>query len=181
MGSELPQVEQAFAVRKGGVVMSQMVMGPMAVGPLGPRSGGTRGVVRAPRRRRSESRGSQAPADGGPATSVGRPGARRGALRVRWGRVVALVLAVLLAVTAGLAATGAVARSGSDRGDGAVVQRTTALQEHVVAPGDTLWSLAVAAAPEGDPREMVDRIMRLNGLSEGEIQVGEVVLVPNRR
>ncbi len=162
-------------------------MGPMRLGPvwsgpvrLGPSGWGTSG------------RGSTAAAvvvaaaaagGGGVGIDVGRPptvsARRRG--RVRWGRVTVLVLTVLLAVAAVVAATGGVAESAPQRGDGAVVQRMTALQEHVVAPGDTVWSLALAAAPDGDPREMVDRIMRLNGLTAGDIQVGDVVLVPNRR
>ncbi len=100
--------------------------------------------------------------------------------RVRWSRLVTLLLLVALAIAGTAAALGqANARPVVDRGDGAVVVgRDTALREHVVAPGDTLWRLAEATAPGSDPRELVDRIMRLNGLSGVDVQVGTILLLP---
>ncbi len=103
--------------------------------------------------------------------------------RVRWGRV-ATVVAVLALVAIAAGALLGTARAGDatavrPRGDGAVVvSADAALGEHIVAPGDTLWQLAVTVAPGADPRETVDRIMRLNGLTEAEVEVGRVLLVP---
>jgi hypothetical protein len=34
---------------------------------------------------------------------------------------------------------------------------------HRVAPGDTLWALAGSVDPQADPRDVVDRIVALNG------------------
>jgi LysM repeat protein len=34
---------------------------------------------------------------------------------------------------------------------------------YVVQPGDTLWSIARSVDPTGDPREVVDRLVDLNG------------------
>ncbi|MFD5216015.1 LysM peptidoglycan-binding domain-containing protein [Microbacterium sp. NPDC058345] len=47
-----------------------------------------------------------------------------------------------------------------------------------VMPGDTLWSIAADAAPDADPREVVDAIMRLNSLPSGMIQTGTTLALP---
>jgi nucleoid-associated protein YgaU len=51
-------------------------------------------------------------------------------------------------------------------------------QTVVVQPGDTLWSIAAAHYPAADPRERVDAIEALNGLSSPRIQVGETLELP---
>jgi nucleoid-associated protein YgaU len=49
----------------------------------------------------------------------------------------------------------------------------------VVQPGDTLWQLARAGDARADPRETIDAIVELNGLSSGAgIHPGDVLLVP---
>ena len=48
----------------------------------------------------------------------------------------------------------------------------------VVRPGDTLWSIAVAHYPNDDPRERVDAIEQVNGLSGPGIEVGESLQLP---
>jgi LysM repeat protein len=55
---------------------------------------------------------------------------------------------------------------------------TAGVQTVVVQPGDTLWSIAVAHYPDADPRERVDSIERLNGLSGPQIAVGESLQLP---
>ena len=47
-----------------------------------------------------------------------------------------------------------------------------------VMPGDTLWSIAAEAAPQTDPREVIDDIQRLNNLRSGMIQVGDEIAIP---
>jgi hypothetical protein len=42
---------------------------------------------------------------------------------------------------------------------------------YVVQPGDTLWSIAVAMQPDGDIRELVDRLADRNG--GAGVQVGQ--------
>lgn len=49
---------------------------------------------------------------------------------------------------------------------------------HTVAPGDTLWDIAVAYGGNRDAREVVYEIQRLNGLPSAEIYPGQVLFVP---
>ncbi|GIH90450.1 LysM peptidoglycan-binding domain-containing protein [Planobispora siamensis] len=47
-----------------------------------------------------------------------------------------------------------------------------------VHQGDTLWEIAEAVTPEGDPAVTVDRIMELNGLSGTLIRPGTRIYLP---
>lgn len=110
--------------------------------------------------------------------SVARPVRRA---RIRWGRLAALLTVVVLAAVVLSSLLGGARAGDAPRrtGDGAAVAvADPALGQHIVAPGDTLWQLAVAAVPGADPRETVDRIMRLNGLTAAEVEVGRVLLIP---
>lgn len=50
-----------------------------------------------------------------------------------------------------------------------------------LAPGDTLWEVAVATAPDGvDPREQLDAIVELNGFTTSRQPAWTVVLIPAR-
>ena len=50
-----------------------------------------------------------------------------------------------------------------------------------VAPGETLWDLAAATAPEGtDTRDQLGRIVELNGLDGAQIEPWTVILLPAR-
>jgi len=42
---------------------------------------------------------------------------------------------------------------------------------YVVQPGDTLWSIAHRVEPHADPRDVVDRLVELNG--SGALQPGQ--------
>lgn len=51
----------------------------------------------------------------------------------------------------------------------------------VVAPGETLWQVAVATAPDGvDPRAQLAAIEQLNGIGASDVQAWQVVLLPAR-
>jgi nucleoid-associated protein YgaU len=50
-------------------------------------------------------------------------------------------------------------------------------REYVVAPGDTLWSIA-SAELGGDPRAGVSTIEHANHLSDATIYAGEVLKIP---
>ncbi len=47
-----------------------------------------------------------------------------------------------------------------------------------VAPGQTMWEVARQAAPEQDPRVIVQRIIDLNGLSGASLTAGQELAVP---
>lgn len=89
--------------------------------------------------------------------------------------LVGLLLPRLAQADSGAAVSASVSASVSDA---AVVQQGPALREHRVVPGDTLWGLAVEVSMGGDPRESVDRIMRVNSMRTPVLQVGETVLLP---
>lgn len=48
----------------------------------------------------------------------------------------------------------------------------------VVAPGDSLWSIAERVAPTADPRDVVDAIVRLNALDGAGLQAGQSLAIP---
>src|ERR687887_2323619 len=91
--------------------------------------------------------------------------------RVRWGRVMALLVAFLFSagLSIGLAAGAATAGSSPER----MSQRV-----YRVHPGDTLWAIAVRfGGHQADPRPLVDGILDANHLV-GPIQPGQRLLVP---
>ncbi|MEP6695359.1 MAG: LysM peptidoglycan-binding domain-containing protein [Pseudonocardiales bacterium] len=49
----------------------------------------------------------------------------------------------------------------------------------VVQSGDTLWAVAARADPQVDPRVTVDRIVKLNGLSDATVQPGQRLRLPS--
>ena len=88
-----------------------------------------------------------------------------------------LVAVAALAVVMFLGAAASAAMSGG--------AATTARTEvHTVRPGDTLWRVAVAADPQADPRDVIDRIVQLNSGSGGTfspdapLRVGQQLTVP---
>lgn len=96
--------------------------------------------------------------------------------RRRWAALAMVLVLVVGALSAGRAALAAVTPSPpaglptgatEDRG-GAGAGPTI-----VVRPGDTLWSIARRASPEGDVRAVVDRLAVAHG--PGPLEVGEVV------
>lgn len=51
---------------------------------------------------------------------------------------------------------------------------------HTVAPGETLWSIAVQYYPPSeDPREKIEAIRRANGLGGYRLQAGERLELPS--
>jgi hypothetical protein len=103
--------------------------------------------------------------------------AQRGRLRLtRRGRAVFTSLAaiplVLWALVAVLSAGGAAADA-EGAGVGAGLAYVT------VDAGATLWEIAVAVDPSADPRDVIDEIVRLNGLDGAVIEPGQRLAVPN--
>ncbi len=113
-----------------------------------------------------------APAQSGTRAPSGRTTRLR--LTVRGRRVLA-VLAALPAVIALSAAVigGGAALASRDAGAPAGSFSTV-----TVAAGDSLWSIAEDIAPERDPRDVVDEIVRLNALDTVVVQAGQSIAIP---
>lgn len=47
---------------------------------------------------------------------------------------------------------------------------------HIALPGDSLWSIALGLAPDGDPRPIVDALAEANGGTS--ISIGQRIIVP---
>lgn len=82
----------------------------------------------------------------------------------RWARlaITVTVLAAAVVLTVSLTAGSAPAR----------------LVDVTVGPGDTLWSIATGAAPDRDPRAVIDEIRELNDVPGTVLPVGVVLRVP---
>jgi LysM repeat protein len=100
--------------------------------------------------------------------------------RIRRRRLVALLMAVALfaaAATAGRALVGAAASVEPSSPQPVDAPASSPPGEtYVVMPGDTLWSIAAAIAPDSDPRPVVDALRDANG-GRPELQVGERLVV----
>lgn len=92
---------------------------------------------------------------------------------VYWRRRATVVLGLLVVVFLLAALIGRV---------GAGAQLEDEIAGHVVVePGETLWEVAAATAPEGvDAREHLLQLRELNGLSGSRVEAWTVVLVPAR-
>jgi Tfp pilus assembly protein FimV len=88
-------------------------------------------------------------------------------------RIVAAVLVVAVLAAALLLASAAVARNAGGVPSSAAGGSSPTV---VVHPGDTLWSIAAAAAPDTDVRVTVDRLVALNG--SAPIVVGQELELP---
>lgn len=101
-----------------------------------------------------------------------RPASSGGLRLTRRGRVVLVVLALAI-ITALMIVFGSGTAATSDAG---VITGTTNV---TVQPGETLWSIAGEANPDGDIRDTMHDIVKLNSLVDGEtLQMGTKLAVP---
>jgi LysM domain len=125
---------------------------PAAAAPVGLRPERTRGVVSRP-----------------VGVRVVRPAP--GHLRLtRRGRLVTAAMTLLIAV---LTLVGVVSRAPALRETAPVPASAPA--QVVVAPGETLWSMAERVAPDRDPRTVVAGIRRLNDLPTADVRAGQTL------
>ena len=82
--------------------------------------------------------------------------------------VVAVALLVVLIV-------GFLGRTPAGAGDSAPEAATASV---IVQPGDTLWSVAKAVAPQDDVRDTIERISTLNNLDTRVLSPGQTLVVP---
>lgn len=97
--------------------------------------------------------------------------------RVRRRRMAAALGSVALAIVLSAPVAGALGRHGDSlRTDARPARRW----EHVVVvqPGDTVWSIAEAAAAGADPRALVDAIAARNGIDAGAVVPGQSLVIP---
>lgn len=96
------------------------------------------------------------------------------------GRIViaSMVTMILLGLWLGMAVVGA---SKADAFDSfSASSERTSFATVVAAPGDTMWSVAVSIAPDADPRNVIDDIVRLNQLPSADLSVGQELAIPLR-
>lgn len=88
----------------------------------------------------------------------------------RRGRLVVLLLAVTIVLGATFAAT---------RADAGGPVSAPVVERYVVAPGDTLWEIAVGLAKPGeDLRDVVREVQLLNKLPSAGLTAGQAILLP---
>lgn len=105
---------------------------------------------------------------------VVRPAARPGELRLtRRGRLVVFVAALLVAFAVAFVLAG-----GSSASDSSTQIEPSATERIVVEPGQTLWAIAADHAADGEVRETVHAIERLNGLESPMLVAGQELYVP---
>jgi len=107
-----------------------------------------------------------------PFQSVSLPRARTSVRLTRRGRVVVLVAALLVAFAIGVFVTAAGSVATQEPG---TPEPTKIVQ---VGSGDTLWGISSELADDGDVREMMTRIERLNALDSSVLQAGQRLVVP---
>jgi nucleoid-associated protein YgaU len=98
--------------------------------------------------------------------------------RVRRRRRLAAALgSVAVAIVLSAPVAGALGRHG-DASSTEVQPARRWEQVVVVQPGDTVWSIAEAAAGGADPRAVVDAIATRNGIDAGAVVPGQSLVIP---
>lgn len=113
-----------------------------------------------------------------PLETSGRPAAARlqvdtqpMALRLtRRGRLAITSVVALLLVTVAVA-------GGTSAWAGAPTEATTT-QGVTVLPGQSLWSIAMVASPDADPRDTIIEIQELNDLAGSRVFAGQRLVIP---
>jgi LysM repeat protein len=90
----------------------------------------------------------------------------------RRGRVVVLLVALVLAFAVGVFVTAASSVATLEPGS---PEATEIVQ---VGAGDTLWGIAADLADDGQVRDMMHRIERLNALESTSLEAGQRLVVP---
>ncbi|SIO15354.1 LysM peptidoglycan-binding domain-containing protein [Agromyces cerinus] len=94
----------------------------------------------------------------------------------RRGRVVFTTLAALpLVIWAFVAVLGSGGAAADVDSVGAAFDYVT------VAQGDSLWAIAESIDPSGDVRDVIDEIIRLNGLDDAVVEPGQRLALPLAR
>ncbi|MBT2587541.1 LysM peptidoglycan-binding domain-containing protein [Arthrobacter sp. ISL-95] len=95
----------------------------------------------------------------------------------RRGRIVFFGIPAMLLVAALLSLAGFI-NSPAKAADSQAQLRPPVAVTVTVQPGQSLWGIAGAAAPERDPRDVIAEIIQLNDLRGGRILPGQQLFVP---
>ena len=95
----------------------------------------------------------------------------------RRGRIVFTTLASLPLIAWALVAVLGSGGAAADAGAGAELGSRT-FEYVTVHQGDSLWAIAESIAPHGDPRVVIDEIIRLNGLDDAAVEPGQRLALP---
>lgn len=93
----------------------------------------------------------------------------------RRGRLVLSTLSFATMLAISLVSLFGIATSSANASNETTNSTTTQI---VVAPGETLWTIAARVNPEIDPRAVIDQIMDLNVIEGSNVYAGQVLLVP---
>ncbi|MBO0825689.1 MAG: LysM peptidoglycan-binding domain-containing protein [Actinobacteria bacterium] len=96
----------------------------------------------------------------------------------RRGRRLVVALAVTVIAAIWFAIGVAVAGGAGSASGGQDQPRYKGMREIVVRQGQTLWSIASAAEPGDDPRDVVAEIMSANALPSADLSPGQLLWVP---
>jgi LysM domain len=113
-----------------------------------------------------------------PRPRIGADAARPRLRLTRRGRVVVAALVIAAFTLAVLLMTMLVAGGAQATNHGQPRGGYQGMHQVVVRPGQTLWSIAAAAEPTADPRNVVQEIMSANTLSSPTINAGQLLWVP---
>lgn len=116
----------------------------------------------------------------GPAVRFARESSRSTGTTLRLTARGRRVLALLAALPAVVALSFAIIAGGSAVAsrDAAPGETYQTFESVTVMSGETLWSIAGDVAPAADPRDVVDAIVRLNGLEGVEVLAGQQIAIP---
>jgi LysM repeat protein len=88
------------------------------------------------------------------------------------------VLATLAALPAVAALGVAIVSSGGALASGDAGAPSGSFDTVTVLPGDSLWTIAKDVAPDSDPRDVIDEIVRLNALPSSVLDAGQSLAIP---
>ena len=128
---------------------------------------------------RRDTSGNYGQSDGGASTGSGQR-IKQGPLRLtRRGRFVFIGVPLILLAALILSFSGFLNAPAKAAESAAGLSLTPAVTV-TVQPGESLWAIAEAVAPERDPRDVVTDIIQLNNLAAARVVPGQALFIPSK-
>ena len=128
---------------------------------------------------RRDTSGNYGQPDGGASTGSGQR-IKQGPLRLtRRGRFVFIGVPLILLAALILSFSGFLNAPAKAAESAAGLSLTPAVTV-TVQPGESLWAIAEAVAPERDPRDVVTDIIQLNNLAAARVVPGQALFIPSK-